>query len=72
VPAGSIASTTGRTFVIRVRNGKTERVDVKTGLASGSLMEVFGELHPGDQVAIRGTDEIRPGSVVSVKSATPG
>jgi RND family efflux transporter MFP subunit len=72
VPAGSIASTTGLTFVIRVRNGKTEWVDVKTGLASGSLMEVFGELRPGDQVAIRGTDEIRPGSVVSVKSAPPG
>jgi RND family efflux transporter MFP subunit len=72
VPAGSIASTTGRTFVIRVRNGKTEWVDVKTGLASGSLMEVFGELQPGDQVAIRGTDEIRAGTAVSVKPVTPG
>jgi membrane fusion protein, multidrug efflux system len=72
VPAGSIASTTGRTFVIRVRNGKAEWVDVKPGLASGSLTEVFGELRPGDDVAVRGTDEIRSGTAVSIKSVTPG
>jgi RND family efflux transporter MFP subunit len=72
VPAGSIASTTGRTFVIRVRNGKTEWVDVKPGLSSGSLTEVFGELRPGDDVAVRGTDEIRSGTAVSIKSVTPG
>jgi RND family efflux transporter MFP subunit len=62
VPAGSVASTTDRTFVIRVANGKTEWVDVKTGLASGALIEVFGDLRPGDNVAARGTDEIRAGT----------
>ena len=44
VPSGSVGSTTDRTFVVRVRNGKTEWVDVKTGLASGPLIEVFGNL----------------------------
>jgi membrane fusion protein (multidrug efflux system) len=72
VPATSVASTTDRTFVVRIRNGRTEWVDVKTGLASGSLTEVFGELRSGDEVAIRGTDEIRPGTLVSIKSVTPG
>jgi len=67
VPRGSIASTTGRTFVIRVRGGRTEWVDVKTGLASGTLVEVFGDLRPGDEVASRGTDEIRAGMPVVVK-----
>lgn len=70
-PSGSVASTTGRTFVIRVRNGKTDWVDVKTGLATGSLVEVFGDLQPGDQIAVRGTDEIRPGTEVRVKQAPP-
>ncbi len=69
VPSGSVASTTGRTFVIRVRGGRTEWVDVKTGLTSGSLIEVFGDLKPGDDIAIRGTDEIRPGAQVQVKQA---
>jgi membrane fusion protein, multidrug efflux system len=69
VPSDSVANTTGRTFVIRVRNGRTEWVDVKTGLTSGSLIEVFGDLKPGDDIATRGTDEIRAGVQVQVKQA---
>jgi RND family efflux transporter MFP subunit len=71
VPSGSVGSTTDRTFVIRVRNGRTEWVDVRTGLASGPLMEVFGDLQPGDQVAVRGTDEVKPGTEVRVKEIQP-
>ena len=71
VPAGSVGSTTDRTFVIRVRNGKTEWVDVKTGLASGPLVEVFGDLQPGDEVATRGTDEVKPGIEVKTKETKP-
>ena len=71
VPNGSVASTTGRTFVIRVRGGRTEWVDVKTGLASGSLVEVFGNLKPGDEIAARGTDELKAGASVQVKQAKP-
>jgi membrane fusion protein, multidrug efflux system len=67
VPSNSVGSTTDRTFVVRVRNGKTEWVDVRTGLASGPLTEVFGDLQAGDQVAVRGTDEIKPGTEVHVR-----
>jgi multidrug efflux pump subunit AcrA (membrane-fusion protein) len=71
VPNGSVASTTGRTFVIRVRSGRTEWVDVKTGLTSGSLIEVFGDLRPGDAIAARGTDELKAGASVQVKPTKP-
>ena len=71
VPGGSVASTTGRSFVIRVRNGRAEWVDVKTGIASGPLMEVFGDLRPGDEIAARGTDEIRAGTEVRTRTAKP-
>jgi len=71
VPSGSVASTTGRTFVVRVTNGRTEWVDVKTGLTSGPLVEVFGDLRPGDDVATRGTDEIRAGTEVRVRQVKP-
>jgi RND family efflux transporter MFP subunit len=71
VPSGSVASTTDRTFVIRIRDGKAEWVDVKTGLASGPLVEVFGELRGGDQIARRGTDEMRPGTAVQVREEKP-
>jgi multidrug efflux pump subunit AcrA (membrane-fusion protein) len=69
VPSGSVANTTGRTFVIRVRGGRTEWVDVKTGLTSGSLVEVFGDLKPGDEVAAHGTDETRAGAQVHIRVA---
>lgn len=59
VPSGSIAVTTDRTFVIRIKNAKAEWVDVRTGLTSGALTEVFGDVRPGDNVAARGTDELR-------------
>jgi RND family efflux transporter MFP subunit len=71
VPSGSVASTTDRTFVVRVRNGKTEWVDVRTGLVAGPLTEVFGDLQAGDQVAARGTDEIQPGTDVRATEAAP-
>ena len=71
VPNGSIASTTGRTFVIRVRGGRTEWVDVKAGLSSGPLVEVFGDLQPGDDIAARGTDELKAGASVQVKPMKP-
>jgi RND family efflux transporter MFP subunit len=67
VPAASVASTTDRVFVIRIKDGRTEWVDVKTGLASGTMMEVFGDLRGGDVVVARGTDELRPGVAVKIR-----
>lgn len=70
VPSGSIAVTTDRTFVIRIKNAKAEWVDVRTGLTSGALTEVFGDVRPGDNVAARGTDELRSGADVRIKGGS--
>jgi membrane fusion protein, multidrug efflux system len=69
VPASAIATTTERVFVVRIRNGATEWVDVKRGLSMGDLVEVFGDLQENDVVAMRGTDELRSGIPVNVKQA---
>jgi RND family efflux transporter MFP subunit len=69
VPISAVAKTTERTFVVRVRDGKTEWVDVKTGMIAGRLAEVFGDLREGDEVAARGTDELRAGTRVSTRPA---
>ena len=75
VPPTAVATTTERTFVVRVREGQVEWVDVKRGVAvnrqGGDLVEVFGDLAPGDQIVARGTDELRPGLRVAVKKTTP-
>jgi len=64
VPASAVATNLERTFVVRIRNGMTEWVDVKPGATMQGRLEVFGDLRPGDMVAIRGTDELRPGTAV--------
>lgn len=61
VPVSAVARTNERIFVVRIRDDKTEWVNVQTGLSSKNLIEVFGDLHEGDLVATRGTDELKPG-----------
>ncbi|MBL8175412.1 MAG: efflux RND transporter periplasmic adaptor subunit [Bryobacterales bacterium] len=67
VPPTAIVTTTERSFVIRVSDGKTEWVNVSRGLAAGDLVEVFGGVKDGDTVVKRGSDEIREGATVAVK-----
>jgi membrane fusion protein (multidrug efflux system) len=67
VPKSSVVTTTERTFVIRSRNGRAEWVDVRKGAAEGELVEVIGNLHAGDLVVRRGTDELREGAAIPTK-----
>jgi membrane fusion protein (multidrug efflux system) len=64
VPKTSVVTTTERTFVVRSQNGRAEWVDVKKGVAEGDLVEVMGDLKPGDKVVRRATDEIRDGTPI--------
>jgi RND family efflux transporter MFP subunit len=59
VPKTSVVTTTERTFVIRDQAGRAEWVDVKKGLSEGDLVEVIGNLKPGEKVIRQATDEIR-------------
>jgi hypothetical protein len=36
-----------------------------------STVEVFGDLKPGNEIANRGTDELKAGASVQVKQAKP-
>jgi len=69
LPPTSIVTTTERTFVIRVRDGAAEWVNVGRGARIGDLVEVFGPLKDGDQIVRRGSDEIREGTKVQVAPA---
>jgi len=68
VPTTSVTSTLERVFVVRLKEGKAEWVDVKTGVTTGKFIEVFGDLHEGDIVAIRGTDDLHPGAAFVQKT----
>ncbi|MBI3050228.1 MAG: efflux RND transporter periplasmic adaptor subunit [Acidobacteria bacterium] len=67
VPATAVVRTSERQFVVRIRNGIAEWVDVRRGEATGDVVEVFGNLREGDVVVRRGSDEIRPGTPVTAK-----
>ncbi len=69
VPASAVASDLERTFVIRVRNNRTEWVDVRTGVTTPDGIEIFGDVHEGDTIAARGTDQLRAGLQVTPRMA---
>ncbi len=68
VPPAAITTDLQRTFVIRVRDGRAEWVDVKTGVAAAGKTEVFGDLRPGDVLVRSATDAVRPGTPVSTQN----
>ncbi len=64
VPRTAVVTTSERTFVVRDRDGRAEWVDVKKGALEGDLVEVSGNLKPGDQVVRRASDEMREGTAL--------
>jgi hypothetical protein len=71
VPATSVIRTTERVFVIRVKNGRAEWVDVRVGAREAGQLQVFGDIAAGDVVVRNGSDEIREGSQVTAAPAKP-
>ena len=69
VPRTAVVRTSERQFVVRVRNGVAEWVDVRRGESNGDVIEVFGDLRAGDDVVRRGNDEIRPGTKIRPSAA---
>lgn len=64
VPASAVVTSLEKKFVVKVVNNEVVWVDVKEGFHLGSEVEVFGDLSEGDVLLVRGTDEIRPGTVL--------
>jgi membrane fusion protein (multidrug efflux system) len=65
VPKTAVVTTSERTFVIRDKGGRAEWVDVGKGGAEGDAVEVTGNLHAGDRVVRRASDELREGAALA-------
>lgn len=62
LPPTAIATTLERKFVIRVHNGVAQWVDVRQGMTTDNGVEVFGDVHSGDTLLTKATDERKPGA----------
>ncbi|MDB5154513.1 MAG: family efflux transporter, subunit [Mucilaginibacter sp.] len=67
VPFKAVVNTQERKFVIRVENGKTKWVDVKTGFTNKDKTEIAGDLKAGDQLVAPANEELKEGIFVQVK-----
>ena len=69
VPKTAVVTSTEKVFIIRIKDGKAEWVNVQKGLEAGDNIEVYGKLNPGDQIVKAGSEEIRDGSTVKISNA---
>jgi membrane fusion protein (multidrug efflux system) len=67
VPKTAVVTSTERVFVIKVLNHRALWVNVQKGFQFGDMVEVYGNLKPGDQIVKQASDEIRDGSGVNDK-----
>jgi multidrug efflux pump subunit AcrA (membrane-fusion protein) len=71
VPKDALVLSGSRKALYLVVDGTARLVPVKTEAAYGPLIEVKGDLNPGQQVVIRGNERLRPGQAVKILPSTP-
>ncbi len=67
VPFSAVVTTLERKFIIKVTNDSTRWIDVLQGLNLSDRTEVFGNLHTGDTLVIKGNEELKAKQRVVVK-----
>jgi membrane fusion protein (multidrug efflux system) len=67
VPYSAVVTNQERSFVIRIRDGKTEWVDVRSGISMNDELEIFGSLEENDRLVLKANDELKPGVDVVIK-----
>jgi membrane fusion protein, multidrug efflux system len=67
VAPSAIATTLEKRFVIRLKGGVAEWIDVRNGMNTGDKIEIFGNLNEGDTLLLKATDEIKTGTKLLAK-----
>ncbi len=70
VPSAAVGTDLKGTYVVKIDNGRSQRLAARRGQPMNDMVEVIAEgLLPGDEVALRATDEIQDGTKIVAKSA---
>ncbi len=73
IPRDALVLRGNETFVYRVdADDKAERVTVETGIGLGSLVEVIGDIEPGDRLVVRGGERLRAGQPLTIVESASG
>jgi len=64
VPASAVVTTLEKKFVIKVSNNTIQWMDVRPGFNMSERQEVFGDLHAGDTLVLKGNEELKAGTKV--------
>lgn len=64
VPKSAVVTSTERKYVLVVRDGKTVKVDVATGVETAKKIEVTGDLKHGEKLVATANDEMEEGIAV--------
>ncbi len=65
IPRTALVESGMGTYVLRVREGKANRIPVSKGARVGDKIEVFGELGAGDVLVLKTTEEMQDGMPVA-------
>ena len=66
VPTSAILTSTERQYVVRVRDGKAEYVEIKPGQQSDTMTEVFGNLRVGDKIVTNPRNDLKSGTKLAM------
>ncbi|WP_170982937.1 efflux RND transporter periplasmic adaptor subunit [Dyadobacter frigoris] len=59
LPSSAIVTTLEKKFAIKIKQGKTEWIDINQGLNLGDKIEVFGNIMPGDTLVLKANEELK-------------
>lgn len=65
IPETAVLINAEGNYVIRSENGQARKVPIKKGRASEGRIEIYGDLHAGDHLVTKASDEIREGSALA-------
>jgi RND family efflux transporter MFP subunit len=62
VPFSAVVTNQENKFIVKIKDGKVSRINVRQGFSVNDGMEIFGDVHEGDTLALKATDERAVGS----------
>jgi RND family efflux transporter MFP subunit len=65
IPSTSVVQAQSGVFVIKKDAGIAKRVPVQVGVERDSLIEVFGDLQAGNIVLLKGSEEVKEGTIIT-------